>query len=193
MKDRSSNSALPAAAAISFFIIGSIAIAAIQNKDIKHPVKDVNQSAKAEECIMNPSNAICKDINYSTLDPDLSDRLRAAVLAHESTIANKKNNGITSKQLSARLVSTAQLFDACKKYISELMGREKSIMNSDYDQKAEGIVGISYIRSDDQTLFEYECRSDGNNIVWRGVNIFGPNDGPGRWRDEDIKPIADYM
>lgn len=83
------------------------------------------------------------------------------------------------------------LSSACKKYIGEIMGRPVSSMNVDRVEEDGSLVAISYIRSDDQKSFKYECKLDGENIVWRGVDIFAPGEGPGRWRDEDAKPISE--
>jgi hypothetical protein len=82
------------------------------------------------------------------------------------------------------------LGSACKKYISELMGRPVALMRVDRSETSEGSVSISYVRNDDQKLFKYECKLEGDNIVWRGVDIFGPGEGPGRWREEDAKPVS---
>ena len=63
-------------------------------------------------------------------------------------------------------------------------------MNVDRVDDDGSLVAISYIRSDDQKLFKYECKLDGENIVWRGEDIFAPDEGLGRWRDEDAKPVS---
>lgn len=70
------------------------------------------------------------------------------------------------------------------------MGRPISSMKIDRVEEGGTLVALSYTRSDDGKLFKYECKLDGDNIVWRGVDIFGPGEGPGRWRDEDAKPIS---
>lgn len=62
-------------------------------------------------------------------------------------------------------------------------------MTSDYSDTASGIVGISYVRSADGKQFKYECKSNGRQIVWRGVDLFRPGEGPGRWRDEDAASV----
>ena len=93
-------------------------------------------------------------------------------------------------QPEVKTVPKVDLSSACKKYIGELMGRSVSSMNVDRVDDDGSLVAISYIRSDDQKLFKYECKLDGENIVWRGVDIFAPGEGPGRWRDEDAKPVS---
>jgi hypothetical protein len=45
------------------------------------------------------------------------------------------------------------------------MGRDPSMISSGYSAGESTIVGISYIRSDDQKLFKYECRIDGTMIL----------------------------
>jgi hypothetical protein len=93
-------------------------------------------------------------------------------------------------QPEAKIVPKVDLGSACKKYIGELMGRPVSSMNVDRVEDDGSLVAISYIRSDDQKLFKYECKLDGENIVWRGVDLFAPGEGPGRWRDEDAKSVS---
>ena len=80
--------------------------------------------------------------------------------------------------------------DKCKTYIGDIMGRSPSSMNTDYTASNPPIAGISYIRPDDNTRFKYECTIQDGNIVWRGVDIYEPGGGPGRWRDEDAKPLS---
>lgn len=81
------------------------------------------------------------------------------------------------------------LASECKKYIGEIMGRSPASMQVDHQSDPGRLVGVSYIRSDDGKKFMYECKTDGVTIAWRGVDIFGPGEGPGRWRDEEAKPI----
>lgn len=81
------------------------------------------------------------------------------------------------------------LASECKKYIGEIMGRSPASMQVDHQSDPGRLVRISYIRSDDGKKFIYECKTDGVTIVWRGVDIFGPGEGPGRWRDEEAKSI----
>lgn len=73
------------------------------------------------------------------------------------------------------------------------MGRDPSAMSSDYLSDGGTIAGISYIRSSDQKQFRYECKIEGTNIIWRGIDIFAPGEGPGRWRNEDAQPLAAYL
>ena len=93
-------------------------------------------------------------------------------------------------QPEVKTVPKVDLSSACKKYIGELMGRPVSSMNIDRVEDDGSLVAISYVRSDDQKIFKYECKLDGENIVWRGVDIFAPGEGPGRWRDEDARPVS---
>lgn len=87
-------------------------------------------------------------------------------------------------------VNPIDLAAECKKYIGEIMGRSPASMQVDHQSDPGRLVGVSYIRSDDGKKFMYECKTDGVTIVWRGVDIFGPGEGPGRWRDEEAKPIS---
>jgi hypothetical protein len=79
---------------------------------------------------------------------------------------------------------------ACKKYIGELMGRPADVMSVDYEEQGGALVGVSYRRQSDNKLWKYECTVAGENILWRGVDLFEPGEGPGRWRTEDAKPLS---
>lgn len=71
------------------------------------------------------------------------------------------------------------------------MGRDPDIMLT--DKIESGLVSISYVRADDSKEFKYQCKEEKGNIVWRGVDIFQPGEGPGRWRDEDARPISAFQ
>ena len=86
--------------------------------------------------------------------------------------------------------SPIDLASECKKYIGEIMGKSPNSMKVDHQDDPGRLVGISYIRNNDGKKFSYECRTDGVSIVWRGLDIFASGDGPGRWRDEEARPIA---
>ena len=83
-----------------------------------------------------------------------------------------------------------ELGEACKKYIGGIMGRPVSSIRVDYEEDGGSLIGVSYIRESDNKQWKYECTSEGDNIIWRGVDIFEPGEGPGRWRTEDAKPIS---
>ena len=71
------------------------------------------------------------------------------------------------------------------------MGRDPSIMLT--DKAVADIVSISYVRADDSKEFKYQCKEEEGNIIWRGVDIFRPGEGPGRWRDEDARSISTFQ
>lgn len=86
-------------------------------------------------------------------------------------------------------ISKDALASQCKDLVGDIMGRSPSSMSTDYFRPGLNLVGISYIRSSDGKLWKYECTSDGSSIVWRGVDIFGPGEGHGRWREEDRRSL----
>ena len=92
---------------------------------------------------------------------------------------------------SSKSISTVDLANYCKQLVGDLMGRDPSIMAT--GQVTADIASISYVRADDAKEFKYQCKEDGGNIVWRGVDIFGPGEGPGRWRDEDARPVSSFI
>jgi len=104
-------------------------------------------------------------------------------------LVNNETNGGEASSVASR---DNDLVDKCKSYISGIMGQPTSIMDSSPGgSEADDIARISYRRPADGKIFKYECRLDGNSIIWRGVDIFAQGEGPGRWRHEDAKPISE--
>ncbi|WP_156957621.1 hypothetical protein [Synechococcus sp. KORDI-52] len=81
--------------------------------------------------------------------------------------------------------------DTCKRYLGSILGHDPSIMRTvNWDSS---IVRIDYTRQDDGKKFMYECSTLGDEIIWRGVDIFRLGDGPGRWRYEDARSISNFQ
>lgn len=179
------------AIACSAMMLGSFAIIQLQNlprssNRQNKSEEELKAAASAEECIKNPGGADCESIDPKLLSIDTWSRLQSALVRHKA--ARTTNDSSTE----TTAISQAVLYSACKRYTGKIMGRDPSIMTSDYSAGGN-MVGISYIRSSDQKLFKYECRSNGSEILWRGVDIFSPGEGPGRWREEDAESIASYL
>ena len=81
--------------------------------------------------------------------------------------------------------------DTCKRYLGSILGHDPSIMRTvNWDSS---IVRIDYTRQDDGKKFMYECSTLGDEVIWRGVDIFRLGDGPGRWRYEDARSISNFQ
>ena len=186
---------LPISLAAGVFLLGStlIIISGGIQDTARRSARSSNEEVvtkKAEECIKDPSKSGGELLDHKLLSIDVSSRLKSALLNHNHAV----NGDISpaSKHASDQ-VSGTDFYRACKKYVGDIMGRDVASMSSDYSDGSAGIAGISYIRSDDGKLFKYECKTDGQTIVWRGIDVFGPGQGPGRWRDEDSRPVASYL
>ena len=88
---------------------------------------------------------------------------------------------VVSSACSSQPVSSVELTNYCKQLIGDVMGRDPGSMST--DKVSTDIVSISYIREDDAKEFKYQCKEKDSDIIWRGVDIFGPGEGPGRWRN----------
>ena len=60
----------------------------------------------------------------------------------------------------------------CKAGISLAMGKDPSIIKA---KVVGGTVKVSYIRSDDGSVWNYKCKVEGTRVLW-GAD-------PGRWRN----------
>lgn len=188
----SPSTSLPVGIAVGVFLSGSLLISLIQTKNDSdkrsaRAALEAQATKKAEACIDSPSKDECLTIDPKLLSVDVSSRLKAALLK------NSYSKSLESSQSQSQASTISfDLYQACKNYIGEVMGRKPSIMASDYLDRSRNIVGISYSRPSDRKTFKYECRIDGQSITWRGVDIFRPGEGPGRWRLEDSRPVARY-
>lgn len=72
----------------------------------------------------------------------------------------------------------------CRLAVSMEMGRPAAIVKVD-DVSSE-LVSVSYVRPDDGKLWKYQCKAEGENVYWRGVDLDGPGSGLGRWRDNPM-------
>ena len=127
--------------------------------------------------------AIVLGLTAEPFDPEVC-RTEAGQLRHLQScmsVLNENEYAWTHRDLSP---------DACKRYIGLIMGRDPSMMRTVASDSS--LVRIDYRRNDDGKKFTYECSTIGDDIVWRGVDIFRPGDDPGRWRKEDAKSIAAF-
>lgn len=69
----------------------------------------------------------------------------------------------------------------CKATIASLNGQPPSIMHASLVDEEN--VLVSYARPSDGKNWHNECKFEGNQVVWRGIDAFGAGSGPGRWRD----------
>ena len=70
------------------------------------------------------------------------------------------------------------------------MGRDVDTIGQ-YDT-ASGISYVQYVRPSDDTLWRYRCKLSGDRVIWAGVDMDGPNSGPGRWRDDPRDSVVRY-
>lgn len=107
---------------------------------------------------------------------DATNSVAAVAAEATNTVAN-----IAVDTASSNDITNSEKLTACKMAISKLMGKPTSIMTATITP--DSYFRVTYKRPDDGKTFKNECRFDGNSIVWRGVDIFAPGEGPGRWRD----------
>ena len=154
----------------------------------------------ANSCLAG--SPVCDDVDRDKLEPGLRFEFDKFISKRDKVIKNAQiQRSIQEKIATEKRLAKEAALDGeriallpgiCRKYIGEVMGREPASMSTDYERNGEKIVGISYIRQDDGKLFKYECTINGETIVWRGVDIFRQGEGPGRWRNEDAKPLSSF-
>lgn len=89
-----------------------------------------------------------------------------------------------------KTAANPRLGDLCRLAISLEMGRPLSIIKTDNENSS--LADVSYARPDDGKTWKYQCKSEGTNVYWRGVDLDGPGSGPGRWRDNPFDNKLTY-
>lgn len=110
-------------------------------------------------------------------------------------VVNTKNqsgsalSSTTAGPTSSSAPNTAKTYSAvqiCSAAMAAIMGRQLDIMKA--AQGSNGIVGVSYVRSQDNKTFEYGCKVEGDKVIWRAKL-----DGNwGRWRDSTADAVIKY-
>lgn len=166
--------------------LGAIGLIAGNNKKIEsQKIARKEAETLAEECIKVPYRD-CSSLNESLLRLSTKHRLEMARVNYLYNLEKRPETKSLSYEEKSNIIS---LYRPCKKYIGEVMGRDPQDMNSDYANQALRVVGISYVRGGDGTVWRYECKSDGKNIYWRTANGTGAGQDLGRWRTEDSRPL----
>lgn len=80
--------------------------------------------------------------------------------------------------------------DLCKAAISSVMGRPVNSMVS-MRSKADS-PEIFYTRKEDGSKHRYNCKFQGNKIIWRAYFDDPVPVGWGRWRDHELDPVIMY-
>lgn len=77
-------------------------------------------------------------------------------------------------------LSEADQARVCRAAIADMNGHPPSIVR--VISQREGIAQLRYRRPADGKAWTNECRVDGDRVIWRTVDAFGPGSGLGRWR-----------
>lgn len=78
----------------------------------------------------------------------------------------------------------------CRAGIAALNGHSPGIMKASVG--GEDTIRITYARPDDGKIWKNECRIEGDRLVWRTVDAFGPGSGTGRWRTHPADEVISY-
>lgn len=97
------------------------------------------------------------------------------------------NQVVAVEQLAPSL-SADNLARVCRAAVADQMVRSPSIVKVTSNEG--GLVRLWYKRPDDGKRWTYDCKVEGDRVIWRTINAFGDN-GAGRWRttenDDDIR------
>ena len=53
-------------------------------------------------------------------------------------------------------------------------------------------IRVQWKRPDDGKKWKQDCRFEGDKVIWRGVDAFGPGSGEGRWRTDPRDETITY-
>lgn len=86
----------------------------------------------------------------------------------------------TIAEVEPEALSDADQARVCRAAIADMNGHPPSIVR--VISQREGIARLRYRRPADGKAWTNECRVDGDRVIWRTVDAFGPGSGLGRWR-----------
>lgn len=85
--------------------------------------------------------------------------------------------------------STFDNYELCKAAISSVMGRP---VNSMISMRSKSDSPEIFYTKEDGAKHRYNCKFEGNKIIWRAYFDDPVQVGWGRWRDSDLDPVIMY-
>lgn len=109
--------------------------------------------------------------------------------------ANPTNSAIISTadegpQVERTPISDTDLARVCRATVATLNGHQPSIMRA--ESGSNEAVQVTYARPSDGKVWKNECRIEGDRVIWRTIDAFGPSSGPGRWRTHPADEVITY-
>lgn len=97
---------------------------------------------------------------------------------NSETNSSKNHNELTQLEMKS----------VCKSYIAQNFRKPENIITTRYIKEDVGVnfISASYVRSSDNSKWEYVCSITGNKIIWASIREDGS---VGRWRYEDSREI----
>lgn len=116
---------------------------------------------------------------YSYLNQEMNDPGLSAILNEASVLleAKKEKHRQQLKELAPKI---------CRAAIATVMGRDISIITT--RSITDNIHYLYYKRPDDNSLWKYRCKPDGNNIMWAS----NWTESEGRWRTSQYDGKVTY-
>lgn len=85
--------------------------------------------------------------------------------------------------------STFDNYELCKAAISSVMGRPVDSMIS---MRSKSESPEIFYTKEDGAKYRYNCKFEGNKIIWRAYFDDPVQVGWGRWRDSELDPVIMY-
>lgn len=102
------------------------------------------------------------------------------LLVFSSCIAFAGTEGATLKNEDFENICKGAIYIEFSKPMKEIKLRK----NSPRFSKEDSIVRVYYIRANDSTTWNYDCKFSDNRVYWRSAD--NNNGAPGRWRDMPV-------
>lgn len=87
-------------------------------------------------------------------------------------------------------LAAADLARVCRAAMAMLNGHKPAIIH--VTQRGAALVRVEYRRPDDGELWKSECRTQGDRVIWRTIDAFGPGSGMGRWRENPADEVIRF-
>lgn len=102
-------------------------------------------------------------------------------VATKATTATALSDDAKATSTSVRQLSEADRGRVCRATVAGEMGKLVDIIS--VIKTTDKYVRVSYVREDDGVRWSNECKFDGNRVIWRTYDAFGPGTGVGPWRE----------
>lgn len=113
-----------------------------------------------------------------------------AAPTNESGKSTTVSSNVSARSDTENDLSISERGRVCRAAVADINGHPPAIVR--IVTAGLDTVRVSYRRPSDGSRWTNECRFDGDRVIWRTVDAFGPGSGLGRWRIDPMDEVITY-